>query len=592
MYRFQHIEYLWLLLLVPVAILVYILYLRWRKSRIAKLGAADLVKGQIAGRINGRLTTKFVLSMLAFVSAVIGLANLQKGAGTETAERKGIDVIFALDVSKSMLARDIQPDRLTRSKQLIERMMDKMKNDRVGLVVFAGKAYLQTPLTVDYSAVKMLLSSVGPDMVPTQGTVLAEAISLADKSFSEKEKKYKALVLISDGEDHDEAAEGMARQAAEQGVIIHTVGVGSPEGTTIIDPATGKEKLDEAGKPVITKLNEAELQGIAQAGGGGYQHLDNANSVADNLSDAVNNIEGRNMGAVIFTQYKSYFQYFIAIAVLLLVIEWLMPSSRVVRSNRNMTIKAAGITATLALLLICAGGFAQEKNDRKAAAAANDQIYKGNQLYRDKKYKEAAASYDAALRQDPASLKGKYNSGNALYNSDQYEQAATQFASVAESSKDKAEKAKAYHNLGNSFMKQRKWQEAVDALKQSLKLNPADEDTRYNLAYAQEKLKQDKNNKDNKDNKDKNKDDKNKKDQPKDDKGNQPKDDKGDKDKKDDKGDKDKQDNKGDQPQQMPSKLSEKQAENLLNALRQEEKKLQDKKNKEKGVPVKLDKDW
>ena len=599
MYRFQHIEYLWLLLLVPAATAFYIIYLKWRSAGIAKLGAYDLVMGQLSGRIGGRLTTKFVLAMLAFICAVLGLANLQKGAGTETAERKGIDVIFALDVSKSMLAKDIQPDRLTRSKQLIERMMDKMKNDRVGLVVFAGRAYLQTPLTVDYSAVKMLLSSVGPDMVPTQGTVLAEAIDLSDKSFSEKEKKHKALVLISDGEDHDEEATGAAKRAAEQGVIIHTVGVGSPEGATIIDPASGKEKLDEEGKPVITKLNEPELQGIAQAGGGGYQHLDNANAVADNISDAINNIESRNMGAVIFTQYKSYFQYFIAIAVLLLVIEWLIPSSRMAGKNKTLTVKAGAIL--IMAFFFSTACLAQEKDDMKARAAANDQIYKGNQLYRDKKYKEATDAYNEAMKHDPASLKGKYNSGNALYNTDQYDKAGEQFTAVAENSKNKAEKAKAFHNLGNSYMKQQKWQEAVDALKQSLKLNPADNETRYNLAYAQEKLKQQ--NKDNKNNKDKNKqdkkdnkDNKDKKDNKdnKDDKGgDKPKEDKGDKDKKDNKDGQDKKDDKGSQqPQAMPSKLSEKQAENLLNALRQEEKKLQDKKNKERGVPVRLQKDW
>lgn len=325
MWRFQHIEFLWLLLLLPILVGTYVIYLKWRSNKLARLGEQRLINTQLNGRISGRVTTRFVLVTTALFFAIIGMANLQMGSGTESAERKGIDVIFALDVSKSMLAKDIQPDRLTRSKQLMERMMGQMKNNRVGLIVFAGKAYLQSPLTSDYTAIKMLLSSVTPDMVPTQGTVLAQAIQLADTSFSQKEKKYKALVLISDGEDHDEAALAMAERAAESGVIIHTVGVGSVEGGTILDPATGQDKLDETGKPIVTKLNETELQGIAQAGKGGYQHLLNANKVADNLSETINDIEGRNMGAVIFTQYKSYFQYFIGIALILLLIEWLLP---------------------------------------------------------------------------------------------------------------------------------------------------------------------------------------------------------------------------------------------------------------------------
>jgi Ca-activated chloride channel family protein len=333
MWRFQYIEYFWLLLILPIAVVSFLIYLRWRRNSIARLGEQKLIMTQLKGRISGRVTTRFVLRSTALLLAIIGLANLQMGAGTESSERKGIDVIFALDVSKSMLAKDIQPDRLTRSKQLIERMMSNMKNNRVGLIVFAGKAYLQSPLTSDYTAIKMLLSSVKPEMVPTPGTVLAQAIQLADTSFSQHEKKYKALVLISDGEDHDEAALAMAEQAAQNGLVIHTVGVGSPEGSTIIDPATGKEKLDENGEPVISKLNEVELQGIAQAANGGYQHLINAHKVADNLATVINDMEGRSMGTVVFTQFKSYYQYFLGLALVLLLIEWLLPVAGRLRAN-------------------------------------------------------------------------------------------------------------------------------------------------------------------------------------------------------------------------------------------------------------------
>lgn len=327
MYRFQHFEYLWLLLIVPMIVLVYLLYLSWRSRNIRRLGDYNLVRGQLSGNISGRRTTKFVLLVLALTCAIIGLANLQKGAQSQIANRKGVDVMFALDVSKSMLAKDIAPDRLTRAKQLIQSLMDKMKNDRVGLVIFAGRAYLQSPLTIDYSSAKMLLSTVSPNDVPTQGTVLAQAINLSKESFSQKEKKYKALIVISDGEDHDDEAVKAASDAAGDGIIVHTVGIGSPQGTTITDPATGKVKLDDKGNPVITKLNEAELQDIARAGGGSYQLLGNAGTIANNLEQAVTGMESHNMGSIAFTEYDSYYQYFIFAAFLLLIIDWLIPNT-------------------------------------------------------------------------------------------------------------------------------------------------------------------------------------------------------------------------------------------------------------------------
>lgn len=333
MFRFQHIEYLWALLLIPLVIVLYVGYLRWRRVRLRKLGDPMLTRQLLAGRINGRSTTRFVLVTLALFFAVLGLANLQQGAQTEKAQRKGVDVFFALDVSKSMLAKDVQPDRLTRAKQLITRMMDKMSNDRVGLVVFAGKAYLQVPLTIDYSAAKMLLETVSPDMIPTQGTVLSEAIDLSNTSFSQKEKKYKALVLISDGEDHDEKALDAAKKAAEQGVIIYAIGIGSPQGAPIIDPATGEQKLDENGQPVITKLNEDELKSLAQASGGTYTLLSNTGQVADGLLSVIDEMEGKNYGSVLFTDYNSYFQYFVAAALLLLIAEWLLPAAALLKKQ-------------------------------------------------------------------------------------------------------------------------------------------------------------------------------------------------------------------------------------------------------------------
>lgn len=327
MLRFQHVLHLLALGALPFLVLLFIGMLLWRRKKLKKLGDETLVSGQLIGYIPGRNTTRFILLSIALIAAIFGWANLQMGAKTDKVQRKGVDMIVALDVSKSMLANDIQPDRLTRAKQLIMRMLDKADNDRVGLVVFAGRAYLQVPLTIDYSAMKMMLQTVKPDMIPTQGTVIGDAIDLSLKSFSQKEKKYKSLVIISDGEDHDEHALAKAKEAAESGVIIHTVGIGSPQGVTLYDPATKAPKLDESGNPVVTKLNEGELQNIAAAGRGTYSLLNNSDAVAEKIMGEVDGMEQKNLGAVIFTDYKSYFQYFLIVAFAALLIEWLIPSA-------------------------------------------------------------------------------------------------------------------------------------------------------------------------------------------------------------------------------------------------------------------------
>lgn len=332
MFQFQHIGYLYALALLPVFVALFSGAIYWRRKRLQRIGTPEVVGNQILGYIAGRSTTRFILLTIAFAAIVIGLANLRMGDKAEKTERKGVDVVIALDVSKSMLAKDIQPDRLTRAKQLIMSLTDKMSNDRVALVVFAGKAYMQVPLTIDYSALTMMLQSVTPDLVPYQGTVIAEAITMGTESFARNERKYKSLIVISDGEDHDATAVEAARKAAEEGVVIHTVGVGSASGATLFDPATRNAKLDENGNPVITKLNEDALREVAAAGGGSYSLLNNTDAVAGKLNGALDAMEQKNLGGVMFTDYTSYFQYFIAVGLLLLLVEWLLPGAR--KENR------------------------------------------------------------------------------------------------------------------------------------------------------------------------------------------------------------------------------------------------------------------
>jgi Ca-activated chloride channel family protein len=328
MIRFQHPEYLFWLIALPLLVALFMGLLLWRRKTLRKLGEQKLIGSQFVGRIHGRITTKAILLLLALSIAIVGAANLQGGGHPEKVQRKGVDVIIALDVSKSMLAQDLQPNRLTRAKQLVERMLDKLQNDRVGLIIFAGRSYLQVPLTVDYSAVRLMLQNVRPELVPTQGTVIGDAIELGMKSFSQKEKKHKAMLVLSDGEDHDEKAVSKAREAADAGVIIHTVGIGSAQGAPLFDEATKSPKLDESGQQVISKLNEDELKNLAEKGKGTYTLLANAEIAASKLAESIDSMEGRSMGTVSYVDFDSYFQYFLLPALLLLFVERTIPGAR------------------------------------------------------------------------------------------------------------------------------------------------------------------------------------------------------------------------------------------------------------------------
>lgn len=328
MLRFQEPSHLFAFVLIPLLVLLFLAYLGWRRRTRQSMGDPERVARQFQGKIPGRRTLRFVLYLSSLCLLIVGWANLQMGMGAEKVERRGVDVIFALDVSNSMEARDISPDRLTRAKQVIGRVMDKLDGDRVGFVIFAGRAYLQVPLTVDYGALRMMLSHANPSQVQAQGTVISEAISMARTSFSQKEKKYKTLIVITDGEDHDPASMQEVNKAVQEGVLIHTVGVGSSEGTTLYDRQTGQVKRDKEGNPVISRLNEAALKELAARGGGMYFPLANPERTADDLVAQINEMEERSLGSVVFTDYKSYFQYFLLPGFLLLCLEQVIPGAR------------------------------------------------------------------------------------------------------------------------------------------------------------------------------------------------------------------------------------------------------------------------
>lgn len=324
MYRFQHIENLFGLAAIPFLVIVFLAIIRWKKNTTKKLGDPKLVALLVDSYSSLKFSLKFILGMLALAIIITGAANIQQPGKMEDVNRRGVDVMLVLDVSKSMLAEDIKPSRLEKAKQLLLRLMDKLQNDRVGLVLFAGRAYIQMPLTIDHSAAKMYIQEAGPLVVPTQGTVIAEALQMANSSFNTKERKYKSMVLISDGEDHDPNALKTVQKLAENGVIVNAIGIGSPDGSTIIDPETHDIKKDAQGNPVISKLNETELKQLADASKGIYLRLDNLDDAVITLSQQIAGTEQKSVTDTEFVNYKSFFQYFLGAALFLLLLEFFM----------------------------------------------------------------------------------------------------------------------------------------------------------------------------------------------------------------------------------------------------------------------------
>ncbi len=318
---FQYIFLLLGLLIVPVLLLYYLTIKRQRAAKIKKLGDPQLVKQMLQGFIPKSFPKKFFLIVFTLGFLIVSLANLRKPTGVMSSGRSGTEVMYVLDVSKSMLAQDLKPDRLSRAKQLLDKLTDKLPNEKLGIIVFAGRAYLQMPLSGDHSAVKMFVGAAAPESIPTQGTVIADALRMAAASFTVKAKKYKSIILLSDGEDHDEEALEMAEQLNQSGIIIHTVGIGSEQGAPIPDAATGSVKLDEKGEIVISKLNEAELADIAKRGNGTYNRFSNAEDIANSITANINGMDKQQIVDDSFTQYESYFQIFAGIALLLLIFE-------------------------------------------------------------------------------------------------------------------------------------------------------------------------------------------------------------------------------------------------------------------------------
>jgi Ca-activated chloride channel family protein len=547
--QFQYILLLSLLGMVPIMAFLYWRSAKKKQRQIKLIGDPELVNQLLGNYEPKAFLQKFLLLCTAMALLVLAIANLRLATGSEKVSRNGIDVMIAIDVSKSMLAQDVQPTRLDRAKQVLGRLIDKLNNDRVGIVIFAGKSYLQMPLTADHSAAKMYLSAASTEAVPTQGTVIGDALKMCYASFNNKEKKYKAVVLISDGEDHDENAVETAEQMASDGVVINTIGIGSPTGAPIPDQATGQMKTDAEGNTIVSRLNEAALSEIARKGNGTYQLYTNTESVVAKISEELATMDQRNVTDDSLVNYKSFFQWFLLATLIVLLLEQFI--SEMKKAPRKIKIALA-----TTLLMVSFSTYAQtEKTEIKA----------GNDAYKKSNFPVAEQSYNNALKKNPANATAQFNLGNALYKADKKEAAIAAYEKSITQLKKPIEKSNAWYNKGVVEQNDQKLPECIASYKEALKLDPANEDARQNLqkALQQQKKEEEKKKEEKKKENEKDNDNQNK------------------------------QNQQQQEPKPQQSKLTKKEAEEKLKALLQQEKNLQNKLRKVNvQSPNKPEKDW
>ncbi len=676
--------------MIPLIVVVFFI----RQHRMRKL-MESFASSKMLARLQPdtsrrRPVTKMVMLSLAWGFLVVALANPQRGSKIAEGEQSGIDLAVCIDVSNSMLAQDMKPNRMERSKQVVLNLMSKLGGDRISLVVFAGSAFIEMPLTNDYGATKMFLDQIGTDMISQQGTAIGDAIDkglstlgYSEESDDDKPKwepnKSRAIVVISDGENHEDDAVDAAKRAAKQGVMVCTIGIGSPQGSQI--PVLDRNgnvvdlRKDFDGNIITTHLNEEMLRDIAKAGNGIYAHADNGNAAIDELVKKLSTLDESKFGAAKYSSFESQYQYPLAAGLLLLFLELFIFERRNPRINFNKMIRrrnnsAIKVTVLILMLLLSGSGMAQEQENSNAKEKTPAQKYQfenktvpnktshkvakkrrvatrtGNKELDNGNYGKALEQYAQALKADSNYSKAQYNMAYTLRKAarqrnagdstslQQNAQALALYNKVCENPyATPEERAKAHYNMGNIHLNKaleareqggydpQSLQSAIEQYKSALKIDSKDRNAKYNLSLAQKlvrpqqqnqnqnqnKNQQNQQNQDQKDqqnqqnkdqqNKDQqnqqNKDQKNKDQQNKDQQNQQNKD-------QQDKQQKDKQNGgQGDQKQDKQKQAQRREAEQMLNAMKNNEQQTMRalrmkaaKKDKQKGTPSRIEKDW
>ena len=561
MFRFEDPIYLYLLAVIPLLMVIRFLMVRQQKKRLRKFGDKELVRQLMPDVSRLRPAVKFWLLLGALALLIVMLARPQMGTKISHEKRTGIETIICMDISNSMMAEDVAPSRLDRSKMMVENLVDHFTNDKIGLIVFAGDAFIQLPITSDYVSAKMFLSNIDPSMIATQGTDIAAAINMASHSFTQQEGVGKAIIVITDGEDHEGGAVEAAKDAKSKGMNTYVLGVGSPNGAPI-PTGNGDYMKDNTGQTVMTGLNEEMCRQLADAGGGTYIHVENNSNAQEQLDSALDKLAKKEISSTIFSDYDEQFQAVGIIVILLLIIEIC------IRDIKSPLLKRVSLFKKLPLILFIFLPLSMAaQSDRQLVRQGNKQFRNGNNA-------DAEVAYRKAVEKNQRNPQANYNLGNALMMQRKDSLAITQYEKAAKLETNPLRRAQAYHNMGVICQQHQMFGEAIEAYKEALRNNPTDDETRYNLELCkrqqkQQQQNQDQNqqNKDNKDQQDKQQQEQQKQDQQK----------------------KDEQ-----KQQQQQQQMSKENAEQLLNAAMQEEKQTQERMKKAQQQPQKrrLEKNW
>ena len=568
MFRFEDITYLYLLAVIPVLALLRFMMTRTQKKRLKKFGDPQLVRQLMPDVSRWRPAVKFWLLQAALALIIVMLARPQFGTRISHEKRQGIETLIAMDISNSMLAEDVTPSRLDRCKMMVENLVDNFTDDKIGLIVFAGDAFIQLPITSDYVSAKMFLADIQPSMIRTQGTDIALAIRKAQNSFTQEENIGKAIIVITDGEDHEGGAVEAAKEARKKGMRVYVLGVGSDGGAPIPDGNGGYMK-DRSGNTVMTRLNQDMCRQIAQAGGGAYIHVDNNSDAQRQLDNELAKLAKKETESTVFSEYDEQFQAVGILVILLLIAELCIlecknPLLRNVRFFKGKRRYSSAMT----LLMLMTAMAANAQNDR-------DYIREGNRNFRSGKFAEAEVSYRKSIEKNPRNPQAAYNLGNALFAQKKDSAAVVAYESGVQLETSAIRKSMGYHNMGVVCQSHKMFSEAIEAYKNALRLNPKDDEARYNLEICKKQQK----NQQNKQNQDKQ---------------NQKKDDKGKDQKKDQQKEQQKQDKDKQQQNKDKNKMSKDNAEQLLNAAIQQEKNTQKRMKDKMQQPRsrQLDKNW
>lgn len=489
MFRFEDPKYLYLLVVIVVLAAIRFITYRNQQKRLQKFGDPALLKALMPDVSHFRPSVKFWLLEAALALLIVMLARPQYGTRISHEKRTGIETIIAMDISNSMRATDVVPSRLDRAKMMVENLVDNFTNDKIGLIVFAGDAFVQLPITSDYVSAKMFLGSIDPSMMPYQGTDIATAINMATHSFTQQENIGKAIIVITDGEDHEGKAIEAAREARENGMRVYVLGVGSTKGAPIPMPGTGEYMVDNTGNTVMSALNEQMCREVAQAGGGAYIHVENNSNAQRLLDEELDKLEKNETQSTIYSDFDEQFQAVGILALLLLVLEVLvLECKNPYMKNVSLFGKKKKQLIVVAFLLL-GSAFA-------SAQTARQYVREGNKYFMQRDYERAEVSYSKAIEKDDKNPQAHYNLGEALMEQQKDSAAIVEFEKAGQLESNPLRKSQAYHNIGVMCQKHKMYGEAIETYKQALRLNPNDDQTRYNLVLCKkEKEKQDQENK-------------------------------------------------------------------------------------------------